>query len=108
MLNHEDYQCEVARTIPVGTYHHHLPGFVMGLAGESGEVADIFKKHLFHGHALDNDKLLLELGDVLWYVTAIGATYGFHLEDIMKANIKKLQKRYPNGFSEQASRERTS
>lgn len=57
----------------------------LGLCGEAGEVADIVKKHLGHGHPLDRDKLIEELGDLLWYcaVNQAEATWsdGFFLED---------------------------
>lgn len=36
----------------------------LGLTGEAGEVAELLKKHVGHGHALDRDKLAKELGDV--------------------------------------------
>lgn len=42
---------------------------LMGLNGEAGEAIDIFKKHLFQGHALDREHLAKELGDVIWYLT---------------------------------------
>ncbi|MEM9450239.1 MAG: nucleoside triphosphate pyrophosphohydrolase family protein [Cyanobacteria bacterium P01_E01_bin.6] len=43
----------------------------LGITGESGEVADIIKKYIGHGHSLDRTSLIKELGDVLWYVAAI-------------------------------------
>jgi NTP pyrophosphatase (non-canonical NTP hydrolase) len=42
---------------------------IMGLAGESGELIDIIKKHTAHGVPADAEKILLECGDVLWYLT---------------------------------------
>ena len=41
----------------------------LGLAGESGEVADTIKKVLYQGHHLDILHIVEELGDVLWYLT---------------------------------------
>lgn len=73
-----------------------LSAHALGLTGEAGEVADMVKKGVFHEHGMDYDKLVLELGDVLWYVTALALTSGFSLEDVMRMNIIKLQKRYPN------------
>jgi NTP pyrophosphatase (non-canonical NTP hydrolase) len=70
----------------------------LGLTGEAGEVADIVKKHLFQGHALDRGKLRDELGDVLWYYTLICQTMGFGLDEVMTHNVEKLHQRYPNGF----------
>lgn len=40
---------------------------MLGLIGEWGEVADIFKKHIFQGHKMDEDHLIEELGDCCWY-----------------------------------------
>ena len=72
---------------------------VMGLNGEAGEVIDLIKKHYFHGHELDKEKVKLELGDVLWYLAECADALGFELDDIAKANIVKLKARYPQGFS---------
>ena len=70
---------------------------VLGLAGESGECADIVKKHLFQGHELNKEKLLDELGDVLWYIAITSKGLGYSLEDIAQHNIEKLSARYPQG-----------
>ena len=75
----------------------------LGLGGEAGEVLDIIKKHVGHGHDLDKEKLKRELGDVLWYVAEIASTCGFNFDEIARINIDKLKARYPNGFSTQAS-----
>jgi hypothetical protein len=45
--------------------------WTLGLVGEAGEVCDLLKKHFGHGHPLDRQKLIAELGDVAWYLTAI-------------------------------------
>lgn len=78
----------------------------MGLSGESGEVTDHIKKVAFQGHDLDKEEIAKELGDVLWYVARTADSIGYKLEDIAEMNVKKLRKRYPNGFSEEASRNR--
>lgn len=76
---------------------------VMGLCGEAGEVSDLIKKMIFHGHSVDIEKIKKELGDVCWYIAMICYAIDLDLEDVMQANIDKLKKRYPNGFSEQNS-----
>lgn len=77
--------------------------FGLGLAGESGEVVELLKKHIGHGHPLDKEKLKKELGDVLWYIAALARTAGLDLSDVAVANIEKLKKRYPEKFSQEAS-----
>ena len=75
----------------------------MGLCGEAGEVTDLIKKYLYQGHELKLTELCEELGDVLWYIIDIASTVGISFETIQQENIKKLDKRYPNGFSSERS-----
>lgn len=95
------YQLAASRTAG-GT----LAGYGLGLAGETGEVVDQIKKHLDHGHDLDLDHLADELGDVLWYIAAICDATGLHMGRVMERNIWKLERRYPDGFSEERSKNR--
>ena len=76
---------------------------VMGLCGESGEAIDIVKKWLAQGHELDKEKLAKELGDIAWYLAETAYALEIPLEDILQANIDKLRKRYPEGFSSERS-----
>ena len=80
---------------------------VMGLCGESGEVIDIVKKHLAQGHDLDREALIKELGDVAWYLAETAAALDVSLEEVCSRNIDKLRRRYPQGFSEEQSQNRT-
>lgn len=75
----------------------------MGLAGESGELIDLLKKHIGHGHPLDRDKVKDELGDILWYAAEIATIFGLQLDDVALHNVSKLARRYPQGFSTEAS-----
>lgn len=77
-----------------------------GLTGEAGEVADLIKKHFGHGHELDLTKVKKELGDVLWYLSQLAEQFGLSMDDVGEANIAKLKARYPDGFSEEASKNR--
>lgn len=76
---------------------------VMGLCGESGEVIDLVKKHVSHGHPLNREKLIDELGDVAWYLAECATVLDVTLEEILERNIEKLKKRYPEGFSTERS-----
>ena len=80
-----------------------LVNSVMGLNGEAGEVIDLVKKHLFHGHELKKDELIKELGDVAWYLAEAAYALDIDLETILVKNIEKLKKRYPEGFSKENS-----
>jgi len=79
----------------------------LGLNGEAGEVADMVKKYVFHGHKLNLDDLIKEIGDVCWYLALTCHSLDISLEDVMSKNIEKLKKRYPEGFSSEASINRT-
>ena len=76
---------------------------VMGLCGESGEAIDIVKKWLAPGHPLDREHLAKELGDVAWYLAEAATALDLDLEDILRANLEKLEHRYPDGFSTEKS-----
>ena len=102
-----DYQRQSQRTLNVSwPTRDQQANAALGLAGEAGEVADLIKKWLYHGHDTDWAKLHEELGDVLFYVAAIATLYGLNLDDIAQANIDKLKARYPNGFTAEDSRSR--
>ena len=79
---------------------------LLGLAGECGEVIDYMKKVMYHGHEFDKKKLSSELGDILWYISVLASTYDIDLNDVAKNNIEKLAIRYPDGFSEERSKNR--
>lgn len=70
----------------------------MGLAGEVGELNDILKKHIFHEKPLDLIHVKKELGDICWYIAEMCDAYGWELEEVMRLNVEKLQKRFPDGF----------
>lgn len=97
----DEYQREIEKfDVFRGAQRVSDPGFmakVLGLCGESGEVAEKFKKILRdkNGELLEEDKLEVakELGDVLWYVATIARYMGFSLDEVAEGNIEKLQSR---------------
>lgn len=59
-----DYQEATVRTANKNLDSlQQLQNGLMGLNGESGEVIDLLKKHLFQGHPLDVEHVAKELGD---------------------------------------------
>lgn len=72
----------------------------MGLATESGEFMDAFKRFAFYGQEMDAVNLVEELGDILWYVALAADALGVSFAEIQARNIAKLRKRYPKKFSQ--------
>jgi NTP pyrophosphatase (non-canonical NTP hydrolase) len=100
-----DYQQGAARTMnPALTGTERLVDATAGLAEEAGEVLAHVRKHAFQGHALDRERLATELGDALWCLAATATAAGLSLGDVAAHNLDKLRRRYPDGFSEEASR----
>ena len=102
-----EYQALAQRTSnPALPVKDHLFNGVLGLAGESGEVADLVKKAYMQGHSLDPAHLAKELGDICWYIAETATAIGYDMETIMKMNIDKLRQRYPDGFDTGRSQHR--
>lgn len=72
---------------------------IYGLCAEAGEAAGIMQK-MFNGHPYNPEHMKKELGDVAWFLAEACAAFGFDLEDVMRGNLLKLHKRYPNGIFE--------
>ena len=72
----------------------------IGLAAESGEFLEIVKKMVFQGKPWNDDNrehLIIELGDVMWYVMQACMALDVSIEDVVAGNVEKLKKRYPGG-----------
>jgi NTP pyrophosphatase (non-canonical NTP hydrolase) len=68
----------------------------LGLTGEAGEVSEKIKK-LFRDNRIDDDAVLKELGDVLFYTVALSNIFGGRLIKIIELNMEKLNARVKNG-----------
>lgn len=71
-----------------------LLNWAMGLSGETGEVEEVIKHAVWGSEPLDKMQLAKELGDVLWYLTAICTTTDISLSAVAELNINKLAHRY--------------
>lgn len=108
-MNLNDYQKRAATTDTFGDkkvvdLSANDPAYVakiLGLVGESGEVAEKYKKIIRDkkGAISDSDKedLKKELGDVLWYVALLAKYLGVELEEVAKINLDKLSSRHSRG-----------
>lgn len=102
----DEYQRLAQRTASTRNRWDKTINGVLGLCGETGEIADQWKKHLYQGHELDKAHMIEELGDVLWYCAELAAGLGVGLAEVAERNIEKLRKRYPDGFEAERSRNR--
>jgi NTP pyrophosphatase (non-canonical NTP hydrolase) len=79
----------------------------LGVAGEAGELVDALKKYLMYRNPLDRKNVVEELGDLEFYMEAIRQNTGIERAETLDANYNKLMnKRYPNGYSDQAAQAR--
>ena len=72
----------------------------VGISAEGGEFMEIVKKMVFQGKPWDEHNrkhLIIELGDVMWYVMQACKALDVSIEDVVAGNVDKLKKRYPGG-----------
>lgn len=94
------YQVEAYRTA-VYLREIALPYCVMGLAGETGEVAELVKKLYRDDKGVLTDerkaKLVKEIGDCTWYLAALCTELGIDFSEAAKQNLDKLHSREARG-----------
>lgn len=95
------YQAAAARTgAPIAT-DHPIVYPTLGLANEAGEVAGKVKKIFRDRQGVvtdaDREALIMELGDVLWYLSELCTRLDIRLEDVAARNIAKLADRASRG-----------
>ncbi len=105
-MNFDEYQKKAITTdLSAGKGHDLLSiafmDKVLGLLGESGEIAEKLKKVLRDKEAKlseeDRKELAKELGDVLWYVALLAHYLEVPFDDIATQNITKLASRNTRG-----------
>lgn len=96
-----EYQRLALRTAAPREKKNELLHLVLGLVGESGEIAEKFKKWVRDQDSdetvIDVDDLTKELGDVMWYVAVLAAYLDIDLDDVARRNIDKLASRQQRG-----------
>ena len=83
-----------------GAHIERLLTASVGISAEGGEFMEIVKKMLFQGKPWTDDNrehLIIELGDVLWYVMQACKALEIPIEEVVAGNVEKLKKRYPGG-----------
>jgi len=104
-LEFDDYQAEAGKTAiypEAGTASFNAVAYtVLGLSNEAGEVAGKLKKVWRDNEGKigpEQEKALAgELGDVLWYLSAVASELGYTLSELAEANLSKLSSRAERG-----------
>lgn len=109
IMNLKEYQKLCKRTArEFSAKEKEIMTWGLGIAGEAGDVASCIKKIFSHHSAEHKDGLKENLGDTMWYIAMICNYFDWDLEEVLEENIKKLEKRYPKGFTfKEAQREGT-
>ncbi|MCO8277743.1 nucleoside triphosphate pyrophosphohydrolase family protein [Actinoplanes sp. TRM 88003] len=100
-MDFDDYQRGALRTAAPRDKKNELLHLVLGLVGESGEVAEKFKKWVRDSDSdetrIDRADIAKELGDVLWYVAVLADYLDLSMDDIATTNLAKLASRQGRG-----------
>lgn len=75
----------------------------LGIAGEAGEFCTAIKEALIYLKKPDRENMKEELGDLMWYINLAARSIEYQMISIMKANIEKLAKRYPEKYTDEAA-----
>ena len=100
-MNLNDYQKAALRTAAPRDKKNEFLHLVLGLVGESGEIAEKIKK-IIRDHdsdlgKVDVEDLKKELGDVMWYVAVLADYFDIPLDEVGETNIAKLASRKERG-----------
>lgn len=102
-MNFKEYQEKAKKTLITNdnTPNELLARLALGLAGESGEIAEKFKKYLrgdYDGFSYSFKKdIKKEAGDLLWYLANLLRILELNFDEILEENITKLASRQERG-----------
>ncbi len=69
-----------------------------GMFYDAGDIADAIKKHVYQGHDIDAHAILCGLNRIMFVIYTRVPDLGYSMDDVLRGNVEKLLKRYPNGF----------
>ena len=99
----KDYQCFIESLSSLTGKSANIERLLtaaVGISAEGGEFMEIVKKMVFQGKPWNDDNrehLIIELGDVMWYVMQACMALDVSIEDVVAGNVEKLKKRYQGG-----------
>ena len=95
----DDYQQAALRTVnPALDQRDRLIDAGVGLAEEAAEVLGLIRKRVFQAKVVGDERMIEELGDVLWCLAVTAHTLGISLSTVAAENQAKLARRHPDGF----------
>lgn len=101
MLTSQYYELAMRTAKDMGSQKLNLIHAAMGLSSDAGEFTDAIKKYAIYGKELDLDNAVEELGDCMWFIVLACHHLDVSLSAVMIANIQKLEKRYPERYSDE-------
>lgn len=102
-MEFDEYQKLASRTATFTgkQEEHQLMYLTLGIAGESGEIAEKIKKIIRNDNGVvsveKREALKQEIGDVLWYLSQLSRVLGYRFSECAEANVKKLEDRAARG-----------
>lgn len=100
-MTFDEYQKAALKTAADPNKANEFFHLVLGLVGETGEIAEKVKKLIRDQDSdlqkLDKADITKELGDVLWYLAVLANFLDIKLDTVANANLEKLRGRLQRG-----------
>lgn len=100
-MNFQEYQEKSRKTAIYPEVGKNFLYPVLGIAGESGEVAEKVKKIFREKNGIVDEEarqaIVKELGDLLWYMAQLASELGISFDEVAEKNIVKTQSRMERG-----------
>lgn len=106
-MTFEEYQVRTYVAIqPHENKKDEILNWAIGLSEEIGEVMNHLKHGFWGGEQLDRVELAKEVGDILWYVSALSSSLELDLSTVAELNVSKLEHRFGKSFDNEKSQAR--
>lgn len=97
-MDFKEYQSYVSEGM---SENYTLSSGLLGLIGEAGELCDVVKKSIIYTdkrltEEQFKNKLIDELGDVMWQAFAVATLIGVPMTHVVEENVAKLNERHGN------------
>lgn len=104
LLFYREFVAALAK--PMGSETLDILHAAVGVSGEAGELLDAVKKTWAYNKPLDRENIVEELGDLRFYMQHLMNVLRITEQEVLEGNVRKLQVRYANGYSDKAAQDR--